>query len=455
MVWLEQLFGNTHKLTSEFRMSKQSPFTLASYPTAILHVDADAFFTSVEQAIHPSLKRQPIVTGKERNIISCASYEAKALGIKRGLPLFRAKRLCPKLVILPSDYETYSLYSKRMFSIIQRYTPLIEENSIDENFADISGFRRIFHAPYEQIALQMQNAIKEELDITVSIGLSLTKSLAKLASDFRKPGGLTAVQGRHIHILLQQIPLGKVWGFGPNTVQLLAKYGLKTAYDFAIKPENWVNHLLGKVGREILAELRGKVVYPVTPGEKASYATISKCRTFTPSSAIKEFVYATLVRNVESAFTKMRRHKLKAKTITIILREQDFNQTGIETDLSHPTASTQEMIPIIKTLFERLFKDNTEYRATIVVLGKLAEDRREQYELFEDRLRIERLSGVTKVVDKINEHFGKHTLSLAPTLFLKRTEQSSRDTQPMRKNTLLQGETRRRRLNLPLLFIKV
>ena len=122
------------------------PFTLHSFPHAIVHFDGDAFFTSVEQALHPDLKGRPVVTGQERGIIACASYEAKALGIKRGVALHEARRMCPDLVVLPSDYETYSLFSKRMFDIARRYTPMVEEYSIDEGFADLTGLRRVFHA---------------------------------------------------------------------------------------------------------------------------------------------------------------------------------------------------------------------------------------------------------------------------------------------------------------------
>ena len=286
---------------------------LYAFPRAIVHFDGDAFFASVEQAIDPSLKGKPVVTGKERGIIACASYEAKALGVKRGIPLHEAVKMCQQLIVLPSDYETYSLYSKRMFDIMRRFTPIVEEYSIDEGFADISGLRRVFHTSYEDIARQLQSSIQAELDITVSVGLSLSKSLAKLASKFRKPRGFTAVAGNHIHLFLQRTPLEKVWGFGPNTVQLLTKQGLQTAYDFVMRPEKWAERLMGKVGRELWNELRGNAVYPVTTEEKSTYATISKCKTFTAPSRDREFVYARLVRNMESAFIKLRRHKLRVR----------------------------------------------------------------------------------------------------------------------------------------------
>ena len=206
-----------------------TPLMLSSYPRAIVHLDGDAFFTSVEQAMVPALKGRPVVTGKERGIIACASYEAKALGIARGMPLFDAKRICPELVILPSDYETYGIYSRRMFNIMRRFTPVVEEYSIDEAFADLTGLRRLYHTSYEDIARKMQGEIQRELGMTVSVGLAPTKSLAKLCSKFRKPEGFMPLEGPAIHRFLPQIALGKVWGFGPNTVNLLEKQGLRTA----------------------------------------------------------------------------------------------------------------------------------------------------------------------------------------------------------------------------------
>ena len=123
---------------------KTSPFLLHSWPNAIVHLDGDAFFASCEQSIHPELKGRPVITGAERNIVASMSYEAKALGIKRATPLWEAKKICPGLVVLPSDYETYSLISKRMFAIMRRCTPVVEESSIDEGFADIKGLRRLY-----------------------------------------------------------------------------------------------------------------------------------------------------------------------------------------------------------------------------------------------------------------------------------------------------------------------
>jgi len=429
------------------------PFMIADYPRAIVHFDGDAFFTSVEQALRPELRGKPIVTGKERGIIACASYEAKALGIKRGIPLFQARKICPALIILPDDYETYGLYSKRMFNIMRTFTPQVEEYSVDEGFADITGLRRVHRCTYEEIARRMQAEVHKQLGLTVSVGLSLSKSLAKICSKFRKPAGFTAVPGNYIHILLQKTPLATVWGFGPSSVNLLQKMGLQTAYDFAVKPEAWAAKLLNKPGREIWNELRGNSVWKVSTEEKTTFGTIMKSKTFTPATDDRAFVYAKLVRNVESAFMKARRYQLRAGALGVVLRHQDFRHDGMEARLSRPTSATLEVMPFIKELFGQVFRAGSRYRATMIVLGRLENDSSEQGDLFEDRLKLESLRRITFAVDSINRKFGKHTVCSAATLYLKDKELNDRDVAPPRREVALPGETARQRLGIPRLEI--
>jgi DNA polymerase-4/DNA polymerase V len=432
-----------------------SSFTLSSYPKAIVHLDGDAFFAAVEQAIHPDWKGKPLVTGKERGIIACASYEAKRLGIKRGVRLHEAQHMCPGLIVVPSDYETYCLYSKRMFNIMRRYTPVVEESSIDEGFADLTGLRRVFRVSYVEIARQMKKAIQDELDITVSIGLSPTKGLSKLGSKHHKPNGLTAVAGHKIHEFLPRIPLEEVWGFGPNITAFLRKQGLNTAYDFAVMPERWAGAKLGKIGREIWNELRGNSVHPVVAEEKDDYATISKCKTFTAPSADPDFIYAKLVRNIESAFIKARRHRLRARLLYVGLRTRDYAQRGIEGELNRAMSSPLETLPLARAMFDRIYLPGMEYRTTMVVLGKLEEDRVDQLDLFEDRLRIDHLREAARAVDDVAERYGKHAVAVGTALYLDRHRVTERDEKPVRKTTLIAGETNRQRLNLPMLHMAV
>ncbi|HLA04489.1 MAG TPA: DNA polymerase IV, partial [Syntrophales bacterium] len=295
------------------------PLTIRSWPQAILHLDADAFFASCEQAIHPELRGRPVICGRERGIVAAASYEAKARGVQRGVRLSDVKKLCPDAVILPSDYETYSLFSVRMFEILRRFSPDVEEYSIDEAFVDLTGLRRSFHGSYEMIAEKMQKTIETELGLSVSVGVSLSKVLAKVGSKHRKPHGLTFIPGREIHRYLQDLPVGKVWGIGPNTAAFLQKFGIFTALEFARRDEKFIQQHLSKPYREIWHELNGRSVYPVTTESKSSYQSISKTKTFTPPSQDEEFVFAQLSKNLENACIKARRYQLAAARLMVFL----------------------------------------------------------------------------------------------------------------------------------------
>src|SRR3989338_6963036 len=147
------------------------PINLHSLPKAIAHIDCDAFFASVEQSLDPKLKGKPVIVGKDRGIAAAFSYEAKRAGVARAMPLSEIKKLCPDAVFLPCDYESYSLFSQRFYAILRRFTPDVEEYSIDEAFAELSGLRRVYHTSYEAIAFDIKNTIEKELGITVSIGL--------------------------------------------------------------------------------------------------------------------------------------------------------------------------------------------------------------------------------------------------------------------------------------------
>ncbi len=253
-----------------------------SWPQAIAHLDADAFFVSCEQASMPALKGKCVAVGKERGIIIALSYEAKAKGVKRGMFVSDAKRICPGIIILDSNHETYGLFSVRMFEILKRFSPKIEEYSVDEAFIDLTGLRRLYSCSYEEIALKIQNTIEQELSISVSIGISITKVLAKIASKYKKPHGITAIPGNKIHLYLRNILIEDVWGIGHNTASFLKKFDIKTALDFALKNENFVKKYLSKPYIQIYKELKGEPSIEFI--EKISPKSISKAKSFYPPS---------------------------------------------------------------------------------------------------------------------------------------------------------------------------
>ena len=342
-----------------------------------------------------------------------------------------------------------------LINILRRFSPVVEESSIDEAYADITGLRQLYRTSYEKIALKIQKEVLRELNINVSIGLSLSKSLAKLCSKFRKPVGFTGLQGKHIHTFLQITPLENVCGFGPSTSALLRKLGLRSAYDFAVRPERWAGKLLHKPGREIWNELRGNSMWEVTSEEKPIHTTILKSRTFTPPTNNRSFIYAKLIRNVEAAFIKLRRHKLRALAIGIVLRRSDFEHTGLEARLNRATSSPIEAIPLVRRLFDKVFQSGCQYRASMVVLGRLESSTTDQLELFEDRLKIDAIQSVTRAMDDINERFGRHTLCSATSLFLKNKPCSPRDELPARNGLTMTNEDRRKRIAIPRMDIKV
>lgn len=430
---------------------------MISFPRAILHLDADAFFASCEQALNPALRGRPVITGKERGIVSAASYEAKARGVTRGMRLFEVRKICPDAVILPSDYETYSIFSLRMFEILRRFTPDVEEYSIDEAFADLTGLRRFHRASYESIADSIRKTMAAELGFTVSVGVSLTKVLAKIGSKHRKPNGLTIIGSGDIEEHLSQLPVGKIWGIGPNTAAYLAKFGIRTALDFARRPESFADKALSKPYREIWHELNGRSVLPVITEPKQSYQSISKAKTFTPPSTDREFVFAQLARNLENACIKARRHNLAAQRLSLFLRQQDFRDNGCEIKLDRPASYPAELFKALHEGFSRLYRPGTPYRQTTVVLAGLVAESACQYTLFDDPVRMEKMSRLYHAVDSLSARFGKHTVQHGASLPTRQHTQHAGDRGdlPHRRKDLIRGETARRCLGIPIGKIQI
>lgn len=428
-------------------------FTLHSFPRAIIHIDGDAFFVSCEVAKNPSLRGKPVATGAERGIASALSYEAKARGITRAMRVSDMKKICPEIIILPSDYETYSLYSKRMYDIVRRYTPQVEEYSIDECFADITGLRRSHHTSYEEIARSIKRDLETELGITFSLGLGPTKVLAKVGSKWKKPAGLTVIPARDAHLFLAQLPAEKIWGIGPQTAAFLLKHGIHTAIDFANRPFEWVHKHLTKPHHEMWHELRGTLVWELTLGEKHDYQSISKTKTFTPPSKDKEFVFSQLSKNIENACIKARRHTLAAREVSFFLKTQDFRYAGRTLALSRATALPQEILPLVRDLFDAVYRPDTLYRATGIVLSKLGETQSGQMDLFDAALKAETVSEIYKAIDDLSEKYGKHTVFLGSSFKALSTpsHHGARGIASQRSANIFKGETKRQHLRIPML----
>jgi len=419
------------------------------YPRAIVHIDGDCFFAACEVMKNPKLKGKPVIIGAERVIVSSLTYEAKVRGVTRGMQLHEVKRICPEVIILPSDYETYSLMSVRMFEIVRRFTPQVEEYSIDECFADITGMQRPMNMSYEKIGLKIKETLDKELGITFSVGLAPTKVLAKIGSKWHKPSGFTSIPNFRIVDFLDQTPIGQVWGIGQNTINFLQKYDIKTANDFANQTEHWVKAKLSKPFYEIWQELRGTAIYNV----KAPYQSISKTKTFTPPSHNRSFVMAQLSKNIENACIKLRRHELASKKFFFFLKTQDFKHLGLEIKLSQPTNSPTEVLELIEPRFTEIFNSCLEYRSSGVVMLDLVPVAPIQLDIFGKALRIEKLTKLFSSLDDLSTRYGKHTAFLGSSLKAMTHHEPLlvRNTVPQRQNLLFTGESLRKRISLPFM----
>jgi DNA polymerase-4/DNA polymerase V len=433
------------------------PLTLQTLPRAIMHIDGNAFFASCEQSRKPALQGRPVITGKKRDIASSMGYEAKARGVTRGMRLQDIKRLCPDAIILPSDYETYSLLSKHLFAIVRRYIPDVEEYSIDEALADLTGLRRPHRMSYESMAQRIKHELEVELGFTFSVGLAPSKVLAKIASKWQKPSGLTAIPGQEIHRYLKDLPVENVWGIGPQTTPCLRKHKVRTALEFARKDEAWVTQHLTEPFHEIWQELHGTAVFELETAEHKDYASIQKFKTCTPASTEKAFVYALLVKNIENACQKARRYHLAAKRVVIILRRQSFQDIGLQIDLTNHTNIPNEIVSAIAGPFDEVYEPDVRYRATGVILLQLAEECTGQLDLFGEAVPREKLTKLYECIDALRMKYGKHTVCLGAS-FLAHTHaqhDGERGHLPERQRELLPGETSRKHLGIPMFLGEV
>lgn len=376
-----------------------------------MHLDGDAFFVSVELVKNPKLRGKPVVTGQERGIASALSYEAKALGITRGMPVFQIRKEFPQIAVLQSDYESYAVFSRRMMDIVKRYTDRVDEYSIDECFADFTHVERFHRDPLGMMS-RIKADIRKELGITVSLGLGPSKVIAKTASKMNKPDGLTILAPEDVPKALDKTPVDKVWGIGSSTAFAFRKKGVSTALEFATKPLAWVEEHFSKPQCEMWHELNCVSVYPVQT-ESERQKSIMKTRTFVPASQSKEYVFSQLSKNIENACRKARGLGLVAREFSIHLKMRDFTYVRESVRLALASDSPFDMLREARLAFGRLFVPGALYRATGVTLcGLIPKDARQE-DLFGEALQGCERDKVWRTVDSLNRKYGKNVLRVA------------------------------------------
>jgi DNA polymerase-4/DNA polymerase V len=427
----------------------------SDYPRAILHFDGDSFFASVEQALNHTLRGKVVITGGERGAVTAVSVEGKRLGLGRGLSLKEIRRICPGAVVVSSDYASYGIFARRMYAIVRRGAPRVQEYSIDECFADITGLARPGRS-YEDIAQDIKRELERALGVTFGVGLAPSKVLAKVASKYRKPGGLTAIPRGGIDGYLAALAIGQVWGIGPAMAQALQALGIKTALDFARKDPDWLRaNRIARPYRAIWHELRGTSINPVAEPSNDAPASIIKSRTFSPPSADKEFVCSQLALNIERACIRARRAGVAARRVGLHLKTQEFLYGRAELDLGVPTAGHADILRAVRPRFDALFRGGVEYRATGVSLAGLVPHGAAPLDLFGEGLAaLERLP-VSQKVDALNRRFGAGTVFAGSSMRARLHRAPDRRRRAAMRPSRLEMPThqRRKRLDLPFLGV--
>lgn len=382
----------------------------SGYPRAVVHVDGDAFFASCEVAKDPTLRGKPVVVGGARGIAVAMTYEAKRLGVTRGMPVFQINKMYPSVVVLSGDYELYGQFARRMYAIVRRYSTRVEEYSVDECFAELSG------GNYEETAKKIKHDLEVELGVSFSVGLATTKVLAKVASKHDKPSGLVCIPAGEERQYLENLACGKVWGIGPATAEKLYRQKIMTAWQLTQQPEWWIKETLGKNHRALVAELKGEPVYTVhsEPGEEQK--SIQSTRTFRPPTANKAQVFAELSKNIEEACRHARAAGLKGRDVYCFLKSQDFQYLRFEVQLPAHTNTPSEVLAGVAPLFNKLFKPGILYRATGVTLGGVRPEDVEQRDLFGTSGKSDAARRVYGVVDALEHKYGKNAVHLGSSL---------------------------------------
>ncbi len=329
----------------------------ASGARTILHVDLDAFFAAVEQRDNPELRGKPVVVGgggpNDRGVVSTASYEARKFGIHSAMPLRTAGRLCPDAIFVPVDGAKYQRVSREVLEILRRFTPQVEAISIDEAWLDVTRSKALF-GDGESIARQIKAAVRDEVGLTISVGVATTKLVAKIASDLRKPDGLVVVPPGQEAAFLDPLPISRLWGVGPKTAAALVDYGVRTIGDLQRLERQHLTRRLGPHGSTLVDRAHGLDPDPVDAGDPAK--SIGHETTFNVDSADPEFIERTLLAMADGVAARLRVAGYKASTVEVKIRDSGFNTVIRQRTMVEPTDLTDPIWRVAVELGRPLYR---------------------------------------------------------------------------------------------------
>jgi DNA polymerase IV len=382
----------------------------------IFHVDMDAFFVSVEELFDPSLKGKPVVVGgqrDERGVVSAASYEARKFGVHSAMPLRTAAKLCPQAIFVNGHPERYRQCSAKVYEVLNSFSPLVEMASIDEAYLDMTGTDRL-HGPPLRAAHALHTKMKAETHLNCSIGIGVTRLIAKVSSAKAKPNGVLWVVPGQEAKFLAPLDVRDIPGVGKVMEQNLHALGIRQVGDLGRLEEDVLEERFGKWGLALAGKARGEDAggwFDTEVGEDTDPKSISHEHTFNEDTGRQEQLETTLMRLSEMVGRRLREHGLHARTIQLKLRYKDFTTITRAHSLPSPTQLDTEIFEQVRTLFRKNWKPRAEVRL-LGVHASSFEDAEGQINLLEGD-RQQRWKQALAAADRLRDKFGESSVGLA------------------------------------------
>ena len=386
--------------------------TNANAARSILHVDLDAFFASVEIHDNPTLAGKPVAVGYsdgQRGVICAASYEARAFGVRAAISARLARARCPQLILVEPRHDRYSEVSHEVMRLLDAWSPLIEQVSIDEAYLDLIGTTQL-HGSADRVAMGLKRAIKEKTGLTISVGGGASKLVAKIASGASKPDGLLIIpQGEQVAWLSTR-PVSEIPGVGPVAQATLRELGITTCGQLAVAPDDHLLRRFGPHGPDLKLLARGEDDSPVDTGDERK--SLGREMTLDEDVADPHVLETLLLDLVESVAYSLRQERLLARTVTLKLKDTEFQSITRQVKLAQPSNLSGPIFEAARGLLRKAAQGEP-YRLIGVSTSELGET--EQLSMF-DSARSERERAVTGAADKLRAKYGQDSVTRARLL---------------------------------------
>jgi len=369
----------------------------------IAHIDMDAFFASVEQLDHPEWRGRPLAVGDgPRSVVSAASYEIRTFGVRSAMPVAQAKKLCPHGLFVPVRMWRYKELSRRVMAVLQRFSPLVEQASVDEAYLDVTGVERLFGPP-EDLAATMRAEVRRETELTCSVGIAPVRFLAKICSDYNKPDGSTILREHEVRAFLDQLPVQKIPGVGGRTLEILSGLGVRLAGDVLQRPQEFWRSRLGERGLWLFELAQGVDDRPVTPFTPPKSSSAEN--TFERDTRDPAVLRRWLLLQSERVGADLRAQGVRGRTVTLKATFADFRKLTRSRTLPEPVDDTRSIFETALSLLKEL-NPRQDLRLIGVGVSQFGE-RPRQLSLLEPETPARPRAALDQALDAVRGRFGK------------------------------------------------